>query len=259
MIVSLVALGWYNQLRFHKVLVSSYGPPGGFDTPIWHGVDGLLLSPGRSMFIYNPLTFVGVAGLVLLFVGSRRVLDRPLGIVCVLMVVPRTLFFARWNHWDGGASWGPRYLLPAVAVLSLTIIPVLQATDRRRVSGILVRIGMVLLAGFAGVVNYLSVRLPQGAWFGALANPYWRTHFGIHGSISQASRFATIDFSWTASEIWGDFLLLRNGVRNPGGEWWAFGRGEVGWALLGAGAVVLLAAAFGARPMPKHRAHGSPF
>lgn len=257
--VSLALLGWYNELRFHKVLVGTYGPNGGFVTPLWHGLHGLLLSSGKGLFLFNPLTVLGVVGLVLLFVGPAPVRDRRFGVLCFLLVVPRLLFFAKWSIWDAGSVWGPRFLLPIVPVLTLTLVPVLQATSPRRITGILVRAIAVLLVAVAAAVNFLSVRLYYGEWLGVTTNPYWRAVFHIQGPDTWQGQASQVDFNVTASPIWGDILLFRHHLANVAAEWWLIGYGEVGWALLGAGAVILCAAAFGARRSPSHRLRRSQY
>jgi hypothetical protein len=258
LVVSLGLLGWYNELRFHKWLVGTYGPHGGFITPLAHGLDGLLLSPGKGLFLFNPLTALGVVGVVLLVIGPARVANRPFGVLCLLLVVPRVLFFAKWSIWDAGSVWGPRFLLPVVPVLSLTLVPVLQATHPRRLTGVAVRVVAVLLAGLAAFVNFLSIRLFYGAWLGATSNPYWRALFHIGGPNTSVGRAAQVDFNVTASPIWGDVILIKHHLANVAGEWWLTGHSLVGWALLAAGGVLLVATAFGARRLPQHRSGRTP-
>ena len=257
MAVSLVLLGWYNELRYHKVFISSYGPGSGFSTPIFHGLRGLLFSPGRSLFVFNPLTAVGLVGLVLLFF-LPRVRNYPLGMVCTLAVVPRILFFAKWGIWDGAAVWGPRFLLPSVAVLSLTIVPVLRATSPRRLFGVLVRTAMGILAVFAAFVNALSAWVPLGAWLGALTNPYWQRRFGLHGIHGYVGASNALDFTFRGSEIWGYLTLLQHNVAPISPELWATGRPGFGYGLLAAGAVALAGAWWGAAMPKRKRALGQP-
>ena len=126
MALSFAVLGWYDELRFHRLFEGSYGPGGGFSTPLWHGLDGLLFSPGRSLFLYNPLTILGVVGLILLLVGPGVARDRPLGVLMAILIVTRIVFYAKWGVWDGGWTWGPRFLLPVVALLSLALPTVLR-------------------------------------------------------------------------------------------------------------------------------------
>ena len=235
-------LGWYNYLRFGRIFVSSYNR-GGFSTPLWHGLDGLLFSAGRSIFVFDPLTIAGVFGLLLILFGPKNVRDRPLGVLCFLLVVPRIIFFAKWNTWDGAAVWGPRFLLPAVAILSLTIVPLLRATDIRRISGALVRVVLVILATAAAGVSYLSVRIPLGEWLAVLKNPVWRVRLGIRGLLTPVQQNHALDFGWRTSPIWGYLTLLRLHLAKASGDLWIDGHGVVGYTLLGVGCVLLVAAA----------------
>ncbi len=254
MAVSIGLLVWYNELRYDKAFVNSYGPGGGFSTPLAHGLRGLLLSPGKGLFVFNPMTLLGVVGLVLLVVAPG-VRDRPLAVVAALAVVPRILFFAKWGVWDAGSVWGPRFLLPSVAVLSVTIVPVLRATEGRRPVGVVVRAGAVLLALWGTFVNVLSVRLPLGEWLGIVADPAWRARLGIHGLDSTAAQANALDFSLRYSPIWGYVTILRHGIGVASADLWSNGHGSVGWALLALGATLLVAAAVGSRSV-RVRARG---
>ena len=254
MAVSIGLLVWYNELRYDKAFVNSYGPGGGFSTPLAHGLRGLLLSPGKGLFVFNPMTLLGVVGLVLLVVAPG-VRDRPLAVVAALAVVPRILFFAKWGVWDAGSVWGPRFLLPSVAVLSVTIVPVLRATEGRRPVGVGGRAGAVLLALWGTFVNVLSVRLPLGEWLGIVADPAWRARLGIHGLDSTAAQANALDFSLRYSPIWGYVTILRHGIGVASADLWSNGHGSVGWALLALGATLLVAAAVGSRSV-RVRARG---
>ena len=245
MVTSVGLVAWYNDLRYHKIVVGSYGGVG-FSTPLWHGLGGLLFSPGKSLFVFNPLTALGVVGLVLLFVIGR-VGQRPLAVLVALAVVPRIVFFAKWSAWSGGSTWGPRFLLPAVAVLSLTIVPLFQATARRRAAWVVVRVAAVLLVLFAAFVNFLSVRLPFGELMGVLANPVWRARLGIHGLQTAYAQGNAVVFSVRYSPVWGYFTILRRGIGITSADLWTSGYAGIGWLGLAIGAVAIMCAAVGAR------------
>jgi hypothetical protein len=70
--------------------------------------------------------------------------DRGLAVVGAATPVIYLLFFATYTQWEGGYSYGPRYLVPALALLGLGIGPALEGASRtvRRLA-----IG-VFLAGF---------------------------------------------------------------------------------------------------------------
>ena len=63
MFISVALVMWYNDVRFGRLVVSSYGGSV-YHTPLVTGLEGLLVSPGRSVFLYNPLAVLGVVGLV---------------------------------------------------------------------------------------------------------------------------------------------------------------------------------------------------
>jgi hypothetical protein len=116
----ILAMAWtltYNWLRFGSALDLGYGGPydkKGFSTPLLNGVALQLFSPGKSFFLYSPILLVAIPGLVWLWRQHRAVAAVIIGL-CVV----RVCFYARWWTPPGGAGWGPRFLLPLCAVLTL--------------------------------------------------------------------------------------------------------------------------------------------
>lgn len=136
--------GLGNFALFGSLLETGYGPETlRFTTPLAEGLFGLLLSPGRSLFLYAPVAAVG-------FLGLSRV-PRPAKILCAGTPLLHLLVVARWWSWEGGAAWGPRHLLP---VLPLLVAP-----------AALVAAGAVRVAFLTGsLVNLPGVLVPPGAW-----------------------------------------------------------------------------------------------
>ena len=108
----------YNYVRFGHPLDTGLlrDPNIRFDTPLLVGLHGLIASPGRSLFLYSPLTLAGLVGL---FALGRR--DRSTAILFGTLVVTLLLVFAMLHQWDGGESYGPRYLVPTVAFLTIPV------------------------------------------------------------------------------------------------------------------------------------------
>ncbi len=160
----LVGLGVmaYNLARFGNPLESGYGEQarGAFwKYPFLAGFLGLLLSPGKGFFLFNPpvLTLGGLpgnptrppAGETLLFSGLFLVLLLP------------TSFAAGWH---GSWCWGPRYLLPALGPLVLLGGFLYKDLFRRkRVFRVFFR--AALLAGF--LVSLGGVLSPIQGWYAA--------------------------------------------------------------------------------------------
>jgi hypothetical protein len=243
--VSIVFLLWYNQVRFGSLLVFGYGPNDKYDTALLHGLNGLLFSPGGGLLVYNPLTAIGVAGVVLIIFGPKAERDRALGLLVVLLVLPRLLFFAKWHYWWGGDIWGPRFLLPVVALLSLMIVPVLRCSTTV-VARFATYLALALLGLLGGFVSYLSARVPLGQWLSAMSSPQVRAQLGIHDASTAAQQFDALYFNWSTSSIGGYLTLMRRHMAAPSGDLWASGHGDVGYALVVAGFLCLLVTFVGA-------------
>lgn len=130
-IVGLVPL--YDWMRFGDPFDTGYArfyePWGGvFENPLWVGLRGHLLSPGKSVFLYVPwLLLVPVALLV------RRVRARLglLGVAIGVAVVLHLAIYATHTFWSGAFGWGVRFhvsllplvLLPAGLLLDLPRLP----------------------------------------------------------------------------------------------------------------------------------------
>ena len=135
-----------NQIYFGNPMDFGYPPvaEGGkhlnsFETPLATGLYGFLFSPGKSIFLFAPL-------LVLAIPGIFKLAKRNIGLAIVAGGTPLIylLFFARYTQWEGGYCVGPRYLVPAIALLCLGLVPVLaDATPPiRRLALVLFAAGM---------------------------------------------------------------------------------------------------------------------
>lgn len=77
---------------------------------------GLTLSPGKGLLIFAPPVLAGLAGFYLLY-RQRRAEALLLAALAASFLV----IYSFNTSWHGGATWGPRYLLP---VLPFLVIPV---------------------------------------------------------------------------------------------------------------------------------------
>lgn len=98
-----------------------------FDFSPIEGAYGLLLSPGKSLFLYAPVALVAV------FVSVAAFRRRPAETLLIgAIVLGNLLIFARFFQWHGDQAWGPRYLQITLPVLLLLIAPVLTSPKVRR-------------------------------------------------------------------------------------------------------------------------------
>ncbi|MCX7016254.1 MAG: hypothetical protein NTW86_27465 [Candidatus Sumerlaeota bacterium] len=136
---------------------AGYGDVPTFATPLAVGLFGLLLSPGKSVFVYSPLLLVAVAGFPAFLRESPRAARLALALTLIFLVV-----YAQWFAWAGGTCWGPRFLLPLTPLALLGALPILK----RYGSLTLVRkAGIVVLAAGGLWIQLSSAIPPKFVWF----------------------------------------------------------------------------------------------
>ncbi len=156
-----------------------------FHTPLATGLYGFLLSPGKSVFVFAPPILLAIWGLRRLW---RR--DRALAVVACGAPLAYLLFFATYTQWEGGYCYGPRYLVPGLALLCVGLGPALVgATGRTRVvAGALFAVGFLVQAiGLA--TSFIQVEA-NGAYYDASFN--YRMNFEpIGAQAREIWRYAT--------------------------------------------------------------------
>ena len=75
------------------------------------GLFALLLSPGKSILLFCPVVILAVLGLRRLWLR-----DRGLALVCGLIPLLYLLFYSHYSGFEGGYSYGPRYLVPPLVL-----------------------------------------------------------------------------------------------------------------------------------------------
>lgn len=169
----------YNYVRFGHPLDTGLlrDPNVRFDTPLLIGLHGLLLSPGRSLLLYAPLSFAGVAALWRL---ARR--EAAAAAFFALHAVVFLLVVSKMHQWDGGESYGPRYLVPILPFVTLPVALWLAPSASRRAKRVLATLAVVAIAvqipgvlvdfnkaqlAFARSRSDYSIALTRYTWEGA--------------------------------------------------------------------------------------------
>ncbi len=168
--VALAGHGLYNWARFGNLLETGYGAqatPAAFTTPLLVGLYGLLLSSGKGVLWFAPAIWLAPAGWSAMTSAraaaapdaSRRFAAAPAAgaawaawgaaATCIVAL----LLYARFQHWAGDGSYGPRYLVP---LLPLAFLPVAFALDhagaaRRRLAWGLAILGLLVQIGGVGI------------------------------------------------------------------------------------------------------------
>jgi hypothetical protein len=106
---------------------------------------GVLISPGRGLFVYAPLLLLSVLSLGLFFRSHPGETLVIVGSVTAYIVI-----LVAWPKWWGGWGWGPRFLLPFVPYLILPLAAMLDLIfDQRRWLWLVIPLIMLAVIGAA--------------------------------------------------------------------------------------------------------------
>jgi hypothetical protein len=155
-----LALGAYNLVAFGSPVEQGYGSGhvrglARLDAGnLADGVPGLLVSPGRGLFVYSPVLLFALLGLV-------RAWRTPLYLWTFLAAATYVLFAANSPQWHGGESFGPRRITDALPLLAVLLVPAVDAIWRTRWMWLYA----ALLAWSVFVQLLGTAAWEQGKWF----------------------------------------------------------------------------------------------
>lgn len=111
--IAILSLLYHNHVRFGSLLDTGYGDEG-FSTFPLIGMMGLLVSSGKSVFIYAPPLVLSA----LLWPRFRRK-NALLANTILMMSLIALAYYGTWWAWHGGWVWGPRFLVPLMPLWCL--------------------------------------------------------------------------------------------------------------------------------------------
>jgi hypothetical protein len=139
-----LALLGYNWVRFRAPTEQGYAGEG-FSGNLFEGLYGLLISPGKSVFLYVPL-LLALPWAAVPF--ARRF--RPEAALVGALVAITLAQSALWWIWWAGWGWGPRFLVPLMPFLALSLGVLLERRAWRYAIGF-------VLAPLSIAVNLLGI------------------------------------------------------------------------------------------------------
>ena len=168
----------YNWARFGTPLESGYGAQASasaFTTPLLVGLYGLLLSSGKGVMWFAPALWLAPIGwkrmrrdpappapdartpLLWHPPGAGRVASWGIAAAWVVGL----LLYARFQHWAGDGSFGPRYLIPLLPLAFLPVTLALERASRARKAAIAVLAAAGLFVQIGGVSIYFGAQMRE--------------------------------------------------------------------------------------------------
>jgi hypothetical protein len=136
--VCAAVLGFYNKAAFGSPFSVSYASEAGNFAELRRGLFGityprpevileLLVGQYRGLLPLSPLMALAPIGF---WVWYRRGDDRRMLVPPLFIAAYYLLLNASYAYWEGGWSYGPRQMAPALPFLSLTLAPLWRAANR---------------------------------------------------------------------------------------------------------------------------------
>ena len=180
-VVVVPGVGCFNLYRSGSMLEFGYSD----QTFLWHtaksyiGVFGVLASPSFGLLVFMPVAAIGFWGLV--SGGGNRAMRYSM----VALTVMAVLGYGTFNDWEGGVSWGPRYLTGVSPLVAVGVGALLQT----RSFGIPGWLTVAALSGWGIAVSALGVLVDfergwRNLWdVGAKVEQIvWDPHFSLIGA-----------------------------------------------------------------------------
>jgi hypothetical protein len=121
----------------------------GVSAPKWVRLRRILFEEYRGLLPLAPALALAPFGLVALVVRDRRA--RPAAIVATLIAAYYVSLNAGYTYWEGGWSYGPRHLAPAIPFLAIGLAAVWTASARP------IRALLAALAVVATALSFVAV------------------------------------------------------------------------------------------------------
>jgi hypothetical protein len=146
--ITAIAIGFYNLARYGDPLNTGYLPEESFSGIWWRGIFGLLVSPGRGLFLYAPVLLIALLGAPAFF---RR--HRAEATLAWAIILTHLLLYGKWFMWHGGYAWGPRFMVPTLPFFIMGMAPAIERTKDRGWW----QCGLLVLAALSGLIQVLGL------------------------------------------------------------------------------------------------------
>jgi hypothetical protein len=125
-----------------------------WETPFHVGFWGPLITPEKSIFLFDPLLMLTIAIVVIgwrLFTAEIKAYV----ITALVLVFGYISFYARYTVWSGDFAWGDRYVSTAVELVAFISVPLLLRF-RRNCGNFVWKLGVALI-GISALIQLVSL------------------------------------------------------------------------------------------------------
>jgi hypothetical protein len=109
---------WYNVVRYGDPFNTGYLPQESFSGVWLQGIVGLIVSPGRGLFLYAPVLLLALPAIP----AALRRYPAEAWLALAIAAI-HLLLYGKWFMWHGGYAWGPRFIVPAIPFIVLLMPP----------------------------------------------------------------------------------------------------------------------------------------
>jgi len=196
---SIALVGWSDWIRYHSLFNHGYDGEQ-FSNPLLVGLYGILLSSGKSIFLFSPPLILGVLGWRVFAQRDRLRSDAWL---FLSIAVAQLILFAKWWDWSSDDAWGVRFVIPGVLLMCIPLVAILA---RRKLVIPLVGAGIAiqLLAVLVGPLNFIEMFRAQTFQREAL-------YVGGRNRVD----FEDIRYDPSYNQILGSWILFRELIHLP--------------------------------------------
>jgi hypothetical protein len=114
-----------------------------FETPFRIGFLGPLITPEKSIFLFDPLLVLTAIITVVAWKRFRPEIKAYV-VAFIGLVLAHLSFYAKFDDWSGDFAWGDRYVSTATQIVAFISVPLLLR-HRRHVDKVVSKIGIALI------------------------------------------------------------------------------------------------------------------
>ena len=143
----------------HRLHDPTLSPKYPWETPFHVGFLGPLISPEKSIFLFDPLILLTL--LLVIFTWKRlSPAVKAFNICALLLVLAYICFYARYTVWSGDFAWGDRYVSSAVEMAAFISVPLLLKFRGELSKGLRITAGFLIGASMVIQLASLAFWVP---------------------------------------------------------------------------------------------------